>query len=61
MLKNKIARQVSRSPRPKTTGPSVPAENLYSDKGDAVIAQVYDTHVKILMFHVKKMKNSLLY
>jgi len=27
-LKNKIVRQESRSPKPKTTGPSVPAENL---------------------------------
>jgi hypothetical protein len=35
MLKNKIARQVSRSPRPNTTGPNDPAENLYVDKTDA--------------------------
>ena len=28
MLKNKMTRHESRSPSPKTTGPSVPAENL---------------------------------
>ena len=29
-LKNKITRQVSRSPRPYAMGPNVPAENLSS-------------------------------
>lgn len=63
ILKNRITRQESRSPSPKTVGPSVPAENL----SDVSVTSEYKsessrvTNESMLKFIENQTKNILLY
>jgi hypothetical protein len=61
ILKNRITRHESRSPSPKTAGPSVPAENL----GDVLLLESSMrgpwTNERILKFIENQTKNILLY
>ena len=59
-LKNRIVRQESRRPRPKTTGPAVPVEILAGIRLIDV-RHIYDTdtYVKMLKLAENQMKNIL--